>query len=197
MPRLIHLNGPSGVGKSTLARRYAAEHPGTLALDMDVLVSLVGGWQDDFGAAADVARGFAEDMARQHIARGRDVVFPQLVTIYDAEPWGQVLAERAGADYTEVVLLAAPDQQRARLDRRRDIDAMGAYVHASLTRADGELMGRIRGHLAEYLADRPDALTIDTTLLDEDATYRRLLALVAAPAPSRDGREPADQAASR
>jgi guanylate kinase len=26
MPRLIHLNGPSRVGKTTLARRYVDEH---------------------------------------------------------------------------------------------------------------------------------------------------------------------------
>ncbi|MGI8702372.1 MAG: hypothetical protein ACR2JU_14445 [Nocardioidaceae bacterium] len=40
MSRLIHLNGPSRVGKSTLARRYVDEHPGTLALDLDVLAGL-------------------------------------------------------------------------------------------------------------------------------------------------------------
>ncbi|HEY3954535.1 MAG TPA: hypothetical protein VGM53_14255, partial [Streptosporangiaceae bacterium] len=37
MARLIHLNGPSRVGKSTLAHRYADNHPGTLCLDVDVL----------------------------------------------------------------------------------------------------------------------------------------------------------------
>lgn len=36
MPRLIHLNGPSRVGKTTLARRYVDEHPGALVLDLDL-----------------------------------------------------------------------------------------------------------------------------------------------------------------
>jgi anion-transporting ArsA/GET3 family ATPase len=40
MPRLIHLNGPSGVGKSTVARMYADRHPGVLNLDTDQTVSL-------------------------------------------------------------------------------------------------------------------------------------------------------------
>ena len=48
MPILIHLNGPSGVGKSTLAQRYVDEHPGVLNLDIDAVVSLIGGWRDDF-----------------------------------------------------------------------------------------------------------------------------------------------------
>jgi hypothetical protein len=34
VPRLIHLNGPSGIGKSTIARCYAEGHPGVLDLAM-------------------------------------------------------------------------------------------------------------------------------------------------------------------
>ena len=49
--RLIHLNGPPGIGKTTLARRYAAEHLGVLLCDIDVLRTMIGGWQDDDGAA--------------------------------------------------------------------------------------------------------------------------------------------------
>src|SRR3954454_9306396 len=67
MPRLIHLNGPSRVGKSTLARRFADEHPGTLALDLDVLAGLVGGWQADFSGAYAVARGHGQALATRHL----------------------------------------------------------------------------------------------------------------------------------
>jgi hypothetical protein len=48
--RLIHLNGSPGVGKSMRARRYAADHPGTLMCDIDVLRTMVGGWQRDADA---------------------------------------------------------------------------------------------------------------------------------------------------
>lgn len=41
--RLIHLNGPPGIGKSTLARRYVDAHPGVLNCDIDVLRTLIGG----------------------------------------------------------------------------------------------------------------------------------------------------------
>ncbi|TGN65588.1 hypothetical protein EXE59_17715 [Nocardioides eburneiflavus] len=41
MPTLLHLNGPSGVGKSTLASAHAAAHPGTLLCDIDELRSWV------------------------------------------------------------------------------------------------------------------------------------------------------------
>jgi predicted kinase len=46
MPRMILLNGPPSCGKSTLARRYAQEHPLSLNLDVDRIRDLIGGWQD-------------------------------------------------------------------------------------------------------------------------------------------------------
>ena len=52
MTRLILLNGPPGVGKSTLASRYAAQHPGALRCDIDVLRTMIGGWEDDYQAPA-------------------------------------------------------------------------------------------------------------------------------------------------
>jgi adenylate kinase family enzyme len=48
VPRLIHLNGPPGIGKSTLARLYVGDHPGVLNLDIDLVRTLIGGWQDRF-----------------------------------------------------------------------------------------------------------------------------------------------------
>jgi predicted kinase len=71
MPRLIHLNGPSRVGKSTLAHRYADEHPRTLVLDLDVLAGLIGGWRDNLAGALEVARGLGRELAARHL---RDAV---------------------------------------------------------------------------------------------------------------------------
>ena len=56
MTRLIHLNGPPGIGKSTLARRFADEHPGVLNCDVDVLRTLIGGWERDFERAGSLIR---------------------------------------------------------------------------------------------------------------------------------------------
>ena len=103
MPTLLHLNGPSGVGKSTLARAHAARHPGTLLCDIDELRSWVSGWEDDFVGTGEAvragerrlahARGTVEVEERGHFGslgaaargthgtRGR-VVCPLLDTVY-------------------------------------------------------------------------------------------------------------------
>ncbi|HEX3649068.1 MAG TPA: hypothetical protein VHV49_11615 [Pseudonocardiaceae bacterium] len=56
MPGLIHLNGPSGIGKSTTAQHYVDRHPGVLNLDIDRVVALIGGWRDDFWRTCGAGR---------------------------------------------------------------------------------------------------------------------------------------------
>ena len=40
-----------------MARRYADEHLGTIALDLDALAGRIGGWREDFSAALEQAPG--------------------------------------------------------------------------------------------------------------------------------------------
>ena len=82
-PRVVHLNGVPGVGKSTLARRYAADHPDTLDLDIDVLRTLVGGWERDFARAGQLIRPVAMAALQAHLRAGHDVVLPQLTAAAD------------------------------------------------------------------------------------------------------------------
>jgi hypothetical protein len=42
----------------------------------------------------------------------------------------------------------------------------------------GDLVERIRGHLAEYLRGRPGTIRLDTTGLTIDQTYARLMNLL-------------------
>jgi hypothetical protein len=55
------------VGKSTLARRYGGEHPGTLVLEIDVLVGLIGGWREDFFGVLPTGRGHGRALAERHL----------------------------------------------------------------------------------------------------------------------------------
>lgn len=175
MARLIHLNGPSRAGKSTLARRYADEHPGTLALDLDVLTGLIGGWRDDFFTAHGVAREHGRALASRHLRDGHDVVLPQLVTRLDRGKHFEDVARDAGAAYVEVALLVDNDEQLRRLHDKRPTDEVDARIHAMLTDPGSDLVERIRGHLIDYLADRQRTIRLDTTGLGEDESYAQLL----------------------
>ena len=176
MARLIHLNGPSRVGKSTLAHRYAGNHPGTLCLEVDALIGQVDGWREDFSAAFLVActRGLA--LAKSHLHDGQDVVVPQLVTIYDQGNPFEAAAADVGARFVEVALLADIDEHTRRLREKEPASDVEAWIQSSLEA--GDLVDRIRGHLAEYLRGRPDTILLDTTGLTVDQTYVRLMNLL-------------------
>jgi predicted kinase len=179
VPRLVHINGPSGVGKSTLARRWAGSRPGTLNLDIDQVVPLLGGWRDDFGAALAPARRLALAMAEAHLASGHDVVLPQLVTSVDQARRFEEAAGAVGAAYVEVALLASPEEQAARFTTKHRVTEVERHVHGYLEARGGvSVLARIHAHHEQYLAARPRALHLETTGQDPDATYQALVTLL-------------------
>lgn len=181
MPRLIHLNGPSGIGKSTIAQLYADRHPGVLNLDIDQVVSLIGGWQDNFWATLDAACLLAVGMAETHLRTGRDVVLPQLMTKLAEVGSFEAACDRGGAEYREIALVA--DRQQA-LDRFAGRAASGdparhRYIDRIVERHGGTvLLERIHDDLTAYLRDRPACVVVPTDGRDPEQTYAAVIALL-------------------
>jgi predicted kinase len=125
-PRLILLNGPPGIGKSTLAQRYVDDHPLVLNLDIDTIRTWLGRWEEN-DASKYVARDLAWATARAHLVAGHDVVVPQLLLRDEVIERVRTLAHDAGADFVEIVLLGDEAENLERFRRRRDeLTARGA-----------------------------------------------------------------------
>ena len=106
--RLIHLNGPPGIGKSTIASAFADRHPGVLNLDIDRVAAMIGGWGDNFGDSFEAGRLLAAAMARVHLANGHDVIMPQMMTHVNARELAdfESAAAAAKAEYVQILLTA-------------------------------------------------------------------------------------------
>lgn len=179
--RLIHLNGPPGIGKSTLARRYVEEHPGVLNCDVDVLRTLIGGWQQDFGRAGALIRPAALAMIEAYLANGHDVVFPQMLVNPAELARFESAATNAGAELVERFLMeTSATAAVARFGRRGGSGADDEW-HEQVRVIVAELGGDAA--LADYyagleglLSERPNAVLITSVEGAIEDTYRELAA---------------------
>lgn len=168
VPRLIHLNGPPGIGKSVLARLWAEDHPGVLNLDIDRLRALIGGWRERFAETGEIVRPLALGMARTHLHGGRDVVMPQFIGRLSEIERFEAAARDAGAAFCEFVLMDTKEHALERFGRRGDDGdddaAWHHYVQELVERGGGQaFLARMYDQLTAVVAARPRATVIPST----------------------------------
>ncbi|MFC0545265.1 AAA family ATPase [Kutzneria chonburiensis] len=163
---LLLLNGPPGVGKSTVAARYVDDHPLALNLDIDVLRAQLGRWQDDLTSAGLAARDLAVAMARTHLLAGHDVVVPQFLGRPEFIDRLAALAVDVGVRFVEAILLDSKENTRRRFQERDDTSKA----------VDPLELSTMYDRLLALAETRPQARIVPTT--DIDGTYARLLAVL-------------------
>lgn len=179
MSRLIHLNGPPGIGKSTLAERYVADHPGVLNCDIDVLRTLIGGSETNWAATGSLIRPAALAMITAYLISGHDVVVPQLLANPAELARFEAAATDGGAQFVERFLTDSPASAVARFHARGVSDSENPW-HArvrTIVAAEGgdEVLNRYHAALERLLPSRPNAMVINSIDGAIGATYAALL----------------------
>jgi predicted kinase len=179
--RLIVLNGPPGVGKSTLAARYVDDHPLAMNLDIDSVRRLLGRWRDDPTEAGLLARAMTLTMSHEHLRAGYDVVLPQYLGKPQFLEQAEAVADVAGATFHEIVLMDDRDDVVRRFAARTRAAAEPAHVEAGELVADlgGEPMLRsMYDRLLLVISARPRARVVQCPEGAADDAYLELLSLV-------------------
>ncbi len=176
MATLIHLNGPPGIGKSTLAALWAERHPRTLDLDMDRLHPLIGGWRDPEQDTHALVRPLGKVIAAAHLADGDDVVMPQyLGRLSEVEAFAAI-ARDAGARFREVVLLDDRAAALARFDARTDDSEWNRHNREVVAALGGAtFLHEMYDRLLEVLASRPSAVVVRSEPGAVEETYEALV----------------------
>jgi predicted kinase len=175
--RLILLNGPPGIGKSTLAQRFVDEHPLALNLDLDSVRRMLGRWQDNPIDAGLLARTMTLEMARTHLCAGHDVVIPQYLGRPQFIAQAERVAEEVGVPFLEFVLMDGRDNAVRRFLDRTTTSTVQAHVEAA--RLMEQFGGRpaleaMYDRLLLVLSHRPNAEVIQSRDGEVDASYAEL-----------------------
>jgi predicted kinase len=151
---LLLINGAPGVGKSSLAQRYADEHPLALIIDIDSIRTRLGQW-----AVVDesklVARDLALALARAQVLNGYDVIVPQYLGRPEYRERLRLLAEENNVPFVEVLLTDAADRIVRRFRQRR-----AEYADTGAQHPEGDLSGEA---VATEITRANDALLRDAT----------------------------------
>ncbi len=160
MTTLLLLNGPPGIGKSTIARRILSARPDVRCVEVDRLRMQIDGWEDDESTKL-TARDLALSAVEESLAEGRDVIVPQLLGRPDFVDRLATAARSGGAAFVHVLLVADPAVAEARFLQRRAELAAARRAHPEADVADVRASLAAAAAALERLAtDRADVVRI-------------------------------------
>jgi predicted kinase len=173
------INGAPGVGKSTLARRFADEHAFALIIDVDDIRRHLGRWTE-LDESKAVARDLAIALARDHLVHGHDVIVPQYLARPEFRERLRGLAQEVGTPFVETVLTDGADTVIERFKARRQEYASTGTAHPEAELADESLENEVSQAIERLRRDAADRGVPTISCRDGlDVAYAELLWCVA------------------
>lgn len=168
--KLIILNGPTGVGKSTLAARLHREMPSSVLIDIDELRRTIPDYRERREESLRQAYELAAKSIEENLEVGKDVIIDKTIGDTNVLDRFVATAQECGADACELLLFADKGTVRARADARGY--KPGGLLTPERVEEHWERANELRGL-------RKKALVIDTTGLRPDEVFSATLAALA------------------
>jgi predicted kinase len=177
-PKLIILNGALGVGKSTLAEKYAEEHPLTLKLDIDEVRRWISHFREEKEISGPLSKKIAGEIARVHLQAGYDVVISQIFIQQEYLESLENITKESGADFCEFLLsIPKEDSIRRFIARGKASGYPDGFNPGGLVDLGGreKKLEQMYDDMMLMSSKRPNTKIIEAVEGDIQGTYTKLL----------------------
>lgn len=167
--KLIIINGPCGIGKSTLAKSIHNLFPLSYLLDIDAHSRNISHYREYTDERRDLRDAVSKGILEATLSVGRSVVLEKMIysnTLLDSY---YQIAKKYNADIHEIILWAPKDLVMKRADDR------GWKVGGLLTPEKCELFW---DEIDKIKEERTMATIVDVTSLSEKEVYIKVLELL-------------------
>ncbi len=165
--KLILINGPTGVGKSTIAKKIHSVLPLSFLLDIDAQRRNISNYKKYRVESKDLVLSLSLAIVENYLQNGHDVIIDKVLTDAQVSDHFLELGKKYGATVFEFVLNTDKETLMARADER------GFIEDSLLTR---EKVGEFWDNIQNYIKERPQAIVIETRNLNIDETFDRVWA---------------------
>lgn len=164
--KLIIINGPAGIGKSTAAKNVHASLPLAHLVDIDALRRCISGYKENREESNRIALQITEAIIEASLQDRRDVVVEKYISKAEVVDRFIALGVTYGASVTEVILTASKDLVTSRAAERGYTE--GGTLTPEKVEAFWEAMETFR-------KERKNAIVIDVESLSEEEVYKRII----------------------
>lgn len=160
--KLILINGPTGIGKSTIAGKIHQSLPLSFLLDIDAQRRYISGYKEYREESLDLVLKLSLAIVERSLQSGHDVIIDKVFTDAKISDAFLELGRKYGAAVFEFVLTADKDTLIARADER-------GYIEGSMLTP--EKVPEFWEKIQNYIKDRPHATVVETKNLSIDETF--------------------------
>ncbi|HUD03374.1 MAG TPA: AAA family ATPase [Patescibacteria group bacterium] len=177
-PNLIVINGACGSGKTTLAQKYADNHPLTLCLNIDDVWKSLSYYRENRPQSAHLAKQIAIEMTKVNLNEKHDVVIAQ---IYRESYYLEELENTAiacGANFYEILLYLDKNEAVKRfIERGKSQGYADGFIPGNGITLDGreKALEIMYDEMMKAVSKRPNTIKIIPKLDDIDGTYAEII----------------------
>ncbi len=161
--KLILINGPSGVGKSTVAEKLHREIPLSLLVEVDVWRRFISAYKEHREESLKLAYQYTVSAIDSYLKTGNSVIVDKVILdAPDILNAITALGQKYGAEIHEFVLVA---------DKQKVVERAAQRGYSADSLLTPQKVEELWESAEKFKSERPGAIVIDTNDLSPEAVY--------------------------